>query len=606
MKHLQGQDLKNNNWKKQIKNVLLIALILGIFSIIITLVSMYYSTGTYGIEMFKSYLEYKKLIFFHVVPVFCVSVIVYLISNSLAFTCGCTGALFLILTWINYFKLQFRDDPFLFGDIFIAAEAKNMTGHYKIELTGGMIFWIIMLILIIVGLVFVKVKISIKSLRIILLAISVCVSGILYKTIYCDSDIYNGIENYDLVNRWGDTQQFISRGFIYPFIYSISSAFPDKPENYNKKQAEESINEYEYEDIPEEKKVNVISVMLEAYNDFSKFKEVEFINNPYKEFHEIQKEGISGELTTNIFAGGTVNTERAFLTSYTRMPPMRQKTNTWVQYFKEQGYVTTGWHQCYGWFYNRKNINQSMGFDRYYYYEEGYSDYDINELLRTGDELLIEDIIRDYKKIISDGKKCFSFSVTYQNHGPYSNGAFYDETYIKRKDKYTEEEYNIANNYLEGISKTDIALGKMVEFFAQEEEPVVLILFGDHNPWLGDNNSVYEMLGINLDLGTEEGFYNYYNTPYVIWANDSAKKILDFSADTQKNLSSCFLMNKFFKIAGYTGNEYMQYSTEIYETIPLINTAGYLENGEFTRNLSAEGKEKLNEFEKIQYYWQYE
>lgn len=146
----------------------------------------------------------------------------------------------------------------------------------------------------------------------------------------------------------------------------------------------------------------------------------------------------------------------------------------------------------------------------------------------------------------------------------------------------------------------------MIDFFEQEKEPVVVILFGDHNPWLGDNNSVYEMLGINLDIGTEEGFYNYYNTPYVIWANDSAKKVLDFSADNQKNLSSCFLMNKFFNIAGYTGNQYMQYSTEIYKTIPIINSAAYLENGEFKKQLSAEGKEKLNEFEKIQYYWQYD
>lgn len=606
MKHIQRQKIESKCWKKQIINLLIIGLILGGFSIIIALVSMFYSTGDYGIEMFKSYLEYKKLIFFHVVPVFSLAVILYLIFNSLAIACGCTGTLFLLLTWINYFKLKFRDDPFLFGDIFIAKEAQNMTGQYKIELTHGMIFWIIMLILMVIALVFVKVKISLKSVRIVLLVISILVSGVMYKTIYCNSEIYNGIENYGLVNRWGATQQFISRGFIYPFIYSVSSAFPDKPDNYNKKQAEEIMNEYEYVDIPEEKKVNIVSVMLEAYNDFTKFEELKFINDPYKEFHDVQKKGISGEITTNIFAGGTVNTERAFLTSYSNLPSMRQKTNSWVQYFKEQGYVTTGWHQCYDWFYNRKNINENMGFDQYYYFEDGYSDYDINMLVSDGDKLMFDDIIKDYKKIISEGKNCFSFSVTYQNHGPYSNEAYYSQEYLERKDSYVDEEYNIVNNYLEGISKTDVALGKMIDFFEQEKEPVVVILFGDHNPWLGDNNSVYEMLGINLDIGTEEGFYNYYNTPYVIWANDSAKKVLDFSADNQKNLSSCFLMNKFFNIAGYTGNQYMQYSTEIYKTIPIINSAAYLENGEFKRQLSAEGKDKLNEFEKIQYYWQYD
>ena len=52
--------------------------------------------------------------------------------------------------------------------------------------------------------------------------------------------------------------------------------------------------------------------MLEAYNDFSKFDEIEFAIDPYKELHEIESEAYHGELVTNIFAGGTVDTERKF------------------------------------------------------------------------------------------------------------------------------------------------------------------------------------------------------------------------------------------------------------------------------------------------------
>lgn len=56
MKHIQRQKIESKCWKKQIMNLLIIGLILGGFSIIIALVSMFYSTGDYGIEMFKSYI----------------------------------------------------------------------------------------------------------------------------------------------------------------------------------------------------------------------------------------------------------------------------------------------------------------------------------------------------------------------------------------------------------------------------------------------------------------------------------------------------------------------------------------------------------------------
>ena len=52
---------------------------------------------------------------------------------------------------------------------------------------------------------------------------------------------------------------------------------------------------------------------------------------------------------------------------------------------------------------------------------------------------------------------------------------------------------------------------------------MVIVVFGDHNPWLGDGNAVYKAIGLDLDFSTEEGFYNYYSTRYLIWANDAAK-----------------------------------------------------------------------------------
>lgn len=148
--------------KKQVIDILITMVIIGVFSLIMAIVSLYYSVGNYGMELFWSYLKYKKLIFFHFLPVFCISSILFFTTNRLDFSCGFTGTLVLLLTWINYFKLKFRDDPFLFSDFFIVSEAKNMVGEYNITLTAGMVACIFVLLLVIAGLHFIKRKINVK------------------------------------------------------------------------------------------------------------------------------------------------------------------------------------------------------------------------------------------------------------------------------------------------------------------------------------------------------------------------------------------------------------------------------------------------------------
>lgn len=81
---------------------------------------------------------------------------------------------------------------------------------------------------------------------------------------------------------------------------------------------------------------------------------------------------------------------------------------------------------------------------------------------------------------------------------------------------------------------------------------------------MGDNNSVYKTLGISFDLGTEEGFYNYYNTPYIIWGNDKAKEILGNDLKGEgPTIGPYFLMNELFELAAYEGNEFMKISNEL-------------------------------------------
>ena len=46
--------------------------------------------------------------------------------------------------------------------------------------------------------------------------------------------------------------------------------------------------------------------MLEAYSDLSDAEGIEFKIDPYRKWHVLESQSYSGDLITNIFAGGTI------------------------------------------------------------------------------------------------------------------------------------------------------------------------------------------------------------------------------------------------------------------------------------------------------------
>jgi hypothetical protein len=221
------------------------------------------------------------------------------------------------------------------------------------------------------------------------------------------------------------------------------------------------------------------------------------------------------------------------------------------------------------------------------------------------DDYFFPDLTQLYDEAVEDGRPYFNLSVTYQNHGPYADDYLYDtEREYVAQGGLSQESYNILNNYFWGIKLTDDSLREFFDHFRDSAEPVVIVLFGDHKPWLGDNSTVYDELGIELRGSTEEIFKNYYCTQYTIWANDAAKEILgnDFVGEGEE-LSPGFLMMKLFDLCSYEGDGYMQALRELYQDVTVVNSSGrYVEHGELVSDVSAQAREKLDRVLYMQYY----
>ena len=563
--------------------------------------------GDYKIYIFGGYFIFPQILLLNYLPVAGVMLALWGLTGRMTLSYGLTSTLFIGGSIVNYFKLMFRDDPLVFSDLFIASTGLNAAKDYAI-VPDLRIILVLVCIFAMGGLIHYAIQgkpsAKVRIVSVLLVAASVMP---LWTYVYSSEDIYeNKTKNFWYSNPWTPTQMSVSKGFVYPFLYSITYLSETAPDGYSDAAAEAILDAYEDADIPEDRKVNLIAFQMEAFTDFEAMGVQGIDESVYAAYRQIQAEGYTGTMLTNIFAGGTTDTERCFLTGFYELNDFRVETNSYAWYLKSQGYVTGGSHPSYEWFYNRLNINPRLGLDDYKFTENHYTQFTPDT--QTYDAQALPEMLRLYQEAAAGGDPVFHFNVTYQGHGPYATDNLTWGTVWDPTDAYgtvSDYTYYVVNNYLGEVRDTGDRMLELLEELRYDETPVVVLLYGDHKPWLGDGNSCSTELGINLDTGTEEGYFNYFGTEYVIWANEAAKDVLgEEFAGEGPTTSSCFLMNVLFEKLGWIGSRYLQATDAVRDTLQAISTGGgFVENGAFVHQLSEAGEQTLLDMRYIQFYW---
>ena len=566
---------------------------------LITLFTLHYACGTGPMHeaLFSSYLHNPLLLIMNFLPVFCTLVFLYALSGRMWLGFSVTGLLFFALSVVQQFKLMYRDEPFVMPEILLFRESLMMKGHYNISIFASNPLTLIGLIAMVSVTVFLFLQYRtpwVGKARRRLLMGSALAALFIFQGVsgpYFSPKISIRVGENAPINTLNATENYIARGLVYPFILSAKKFSGNKPENYDKKLSAMLWEKVKEPKVPEEKKVHVISVMLESFSDFSVFDNIPIHRDVYNSFHAIQKESVHGRMIADIFGGGTVNTERGFLTGfsgtgYAESTAMMSDTYSHVRYLKENGYVTEALHPIYGWFYNRKNVNPRLGFDEYLSYDNYFNEVEERvgdtDWLYTRDNHFFPEVEKRMNDAAAKGQYYFSYALTYQGHGPYADYNMADRNYVDRMEGQDVKDWAMFNNYLSNIAATDDALGDLVESLRKNPAPVVLIFFGDHKPALGEGDSGYKSMGINIDLSTLEGQMNYYTTPYVIWANDAAKKKLgkDFVGEGP-DLSPCLLMRYLFDTMGWPHDGMMAVQDEYLPETTVLHTPYIRKDGKY-------------------------
>ena len=502
----------------------------------------------------------------------------------------------------NYCVGIFRNgNAIMPSDIPALKTAMNVSSNYKIELPINSFKWISLAIICCVVTVcvcrMIENRMKIKT--------RICLGGlILVLTLsgYMGIDFKNGYYKINL-DYWEISNSYYKYGIPVTFLTLCQNTKVKKPENYKKESVIEAYNTYDdnnnrEQNITDDKRPTVIAIMNESWSDLNIIHDFE--SNPdYMPFwHSFDTPVMKGDLLVSVHGSRTCNTEFEFLTgaSMRNLPrwsyPYQQyslKTlPSLAREFKNNGYDTVAIHPGKPENWNRKNALLNLGFDRFIdkndFIDPEYIGYFIS------DKSCYDKIIEEFK---NKEKEKFIFAVTIQNHGGYNSSRFNNDEMVQLGSELNT--YTDAREYLTLIQKADQALESLFTYFEKIDEPVIICIFGDHQPYL-DEEFYEKLYGHSLKELSSEEEEKRYMTPYLIWSNyDTGIQ------KERKNTSANFLGTLLLNASGILENPFYEYIYSMQQEITEMNR-DYYRTKDGVLHKSDEDDEWLKEYQDMQYY----
>lgn len=588
------------NKSKIQKNIYRDSLLILILSFILTLTSILFIDEVVDLTMINSLLRSPTILIMNFIPVFLLMLILYFSSGRLDVSFVLVAIIIFIMGIANQNTLFYRHDNIRASDLSLLKEARGMLDE-GLSIQFHKLYLVYPIFIIATTLLIKRYKSFMpKKMRLLGGLISIIIGVVVLNTLMIERDLYWD-NSMDRFHPYIEVERAKDRGMIYTFAYGYRDLIYKAPEDYDPQEVEEYLAQYERTMPKDEAKIDIIAIMGESYADLESMG-AKVSPEIYAPFRELQKKSIAGNLQNYTFGGGTIETERNFLAGVYTHGPYIKPRNSFLWMLRDQGYEIDAMHPYTGKFYNRINTNDYLGMDKFYYAENFFDQYYDDHEEYFPDEILFPIILDKYNKR-DKSRPYINFTVTMQNHTPYSPEDFNLGHYLDRESfKGTEEEYNSANNYFIGVMDTGHHLLELTYELEKREDPVALIFFGDHLPRLGLEGQLYEKMGVNTSLDSEEGWLNTYTTPYIIWTNTAAKEIIgDDILGEGPYMSNYYLFGYALDLLGFK-TPYVQYLRERLEEIPIDATSYMTEKGKLTNNPSQETMEKKWLHERIQYY----
>lgn len=582
--------------------------------------------------------------------------LVFTVSGSFRISMMTVSPVLLLFGVANMYVKEFKGSPLVPMDFKSITTAANVAGGYTYEIGYEILFGIAVTAAIMAlasGIRMSRWRLSAKIIIRGLCALVIC--GTAYTFFYTDVVADNGLKP-DFFNQ---TRGYKNHGALLEFTLNTKYLWLVEPSGYDPNQVENIVSEQIAADgspniletalirqgtDPETAKdqvesvktageqgitPNVVVIMNESFSDLRVVGDIE-TNIPYMPFIDsLQENTIQGNVYVSTIGTGTSNTEFEFLTGNT-MAFLPAGSNAYQLYVKNrqpglvstllsQNYTADAFHPYYESSWNRVSVYDLMGFRNFItiedmidedildrYKSSGYSYSLYKRLLKQrypGENIILRRYVSDaydfgkieemYENKDPD-KPFFLFNVTMQSHSSYNQkfDNFDQEVYLTS----TEGEYPKTDQYLSLIKKTDEAFESLLDYFSQVEEPTIVLMFGDHQPFIED--SFYsEVMGQSISEMDDETQQKRYITRFILWAN------YDIPEGWVDQISMNYLSTLLLQVAGLDMPEYNEYLASLYTRLPVITAMGCrdAEGNFFQSDHATSCKDLVQDYRKVAY-----
>lgn len=434
----------------------------------------------------------------------------------------CITVVIVGLAVTNSILLCFRITPLAATDIALLTSVFEIMGIY---LTVWQIILLVLLVLVVIaGLIYLGIRMK-KQVYHPLLAVCNAVISILAVVLMIHIGDARGWLQTEFANL---PDAYADNGFVYCFTRSLFDRGISKPDTYDEDTVDNILEDMKKQKTNEvEEKPNIIFIQLESFMDLKRMQGVTYSEEPTPVYSSLRKTCPGGFLKVPSVGAGTANTEFEILTGmtldyfgageYPYKTVLQDETCESMAYnLRELGYRTGVLHNNTGSFYSRNKVFANLGFD-YFVSSEYMENLSYNPIGWAKDKVLTGQIQHILK---ASSEPDLIYTITVQDHGKYPTELL-ENPHIKVSGFAPEDEerQNAFTYYVNQCHETDAFLGSLIATLNAFEEPVVLVLYGDHLP--------------NLDITEEElASGNLFQTEYVIWSN---KKMLEDYELSKKN-----------------------------------------------------------------------
>jgi hypothetical protein len=335
---------------------------------------------------------------------------------------------------------------------------------------------------------------------------------------------------------------------------------------------------------------------------------------PTPNFLALQAAGPHGYAISPRLANGSAESEFELITGMSTgfLPPnscaykhfMKRATPSLVSILRQQAnYRSTAVKCVTPGFYNFQEAYEHLQLDHFCYEQKFVAPTYDKFTTYISDNSFVDEMLRPLAQ-----PPCLVVGENLGSHAPYHAHLMGD------KPRFLVEPSNPAidqiETYFQAISRTDDALGRMIELLKQRKDRVAMVVVGDHHPPLATDSRAYDVPAFQAPGPAGELFRH--RVPFAIWKNfdddlaapaTATEQPASQSSAQETYISMNFLALPLMREAGIQPQGLFAWLQPLYEQCPVVSRDLFYADGTVKTwdELSPEVQQMVQDYRLLQY-----